>query len=209
MKQEYPQKGMEVLFVENANENKAWVNTNSIPWVTLSINPGSKTMRKGYHHSIFNSGYRHFSDIVRYLINKNYNKLNEVIYYNGIKTIKGYTCHQVVFSNPSFEYFDYVTKEGSTLSQLAERFYVNDYMLIEKNPGLVDFDGVKANKKLKIPSDYGKKVVINLDVKNNLPRSIHVYDEKGLYEEYYYLNVVVNPSFSNHEFDPTNEKYNF
>ncbi len=209
MKQEIPIEGMEILYSENKNNNKAWVNTNSFPWVTLSIDPNSNLMRKDYHHSIFDSGYRNFSNIVRYLINKNYNKVDEILSYNGIKTINGYQCHQIMYTSPSFEYFNYITKNEITLTELAKKFYVNDYMLIEKNPGLIDFDEVKTNKNLKIPSDYGKKVIINLDIKNHLPRSIHIYDEKGLYEEYYYTNVMINPPLVENDFNPDNKKYNF
>ena len=47
---EKPRKGAEILYVEGKNDNKVLLNTNSFPYVSLSLNSENSLLLSGGHH---------------------------------------------------------------------------------------------------------------------------------------------------------------
>lgn len=209
LKQDYPNEDMEILYVEGLNKNRAWVYPNAFPWVTLSLDPTGNTMRGKHHHSIFNSGFNYFVDVVEHLMIKYADEINKLAKNAGIEFVNGLKCHKIVFENPYFRFINYKIKPGEDLVSIAQKFYINEYMIIENNKNIKDYEDIEPGQIIKMPSDYAKKVSIFLDAGTYLPYLIKVFDDEGLFQEYYFKNVRVNPYFSSSVFDPDNPNYNF
>lgn len=209
LKQEYPNKNMEILYVEGKNNNKAWIHPNAFPWVTLTLDPTGNTMREDHHHSIFNSGFNYFVDVVEHLMTKYRNEIDELAKNAGIEFVEGNKTHKIVFENPNFGFTNYTVKPNEDLVSIASKFHLNEYMIVENNKNISDYEDVNPGDVIKIPSDYARKVSIYLDTETYLPSLLQVYDNKGLFQEYYFSNIKVNPNFSSSVFDPDNPDYNF
>jgi hypothetical protein len=83
-------------------------------------------------------------------------------------------------------------------------------MILEKNPKFKDyFDLLKKGQVIKIPTWYCKSVVMFVDKQYFLPISLKIIDDKGLFEEYNYHNLIVNPNFQEGEFTKEYKDYKF
>ena len=80
---------------------------------------------------------------------------------------------------------------------------------MDKNPAIHDYDDVRSGQLIKIPNDYSPKMVLYIDKKRKIPLIIKVYDEDGLYQQYEFKNVKVNPTFSADEFSKSNPAYGY
>lgn len=203
-------KGIEVLFVEGQNNNKALVNPSGFPYVTLSLDPMGDLMRQDQHHSLNEMGFDYFSTIIQYTLSKVGDNFNEIFQMAGEERIANRNCYKVLINNHDFAYKDYVVKEGESITSIARKFFVAEYMILEKNPKFKDyFDLLKKGQVIKIPNSYCKSVVMYIDKFYHLPISIKVLDDKGLFEEYNYLFLQVNPKFEEGEFTRNYKDYNF
>ena len=68
---------------------------------------------------------------------------------------------------------------------------------------------VPVGTMLNIPSDYAKKLIILIDKSTYLPIFMEVYDDKGLYEQYKFSQVKINPPFTEADFNENNKNYGF
>ncbi|MFC5269499.1 DUF1571 domain-containing protein [Adhaeribacter terreus] len=209
LKYQSPNPGMEVLFVSGQNNNEAFIRPSSFPWTTINLNPNSNTMRSGQHHTIHEMGFSQILAITDYMLKKygkqsgNMLKTGEPINWNGLN------CYQLTLENPNFSYVEHTVGPNENVLNIAAKFRISEYMILEKNPGLDDYTDIKAGQKIKIPTDYAKKIWMLLDKKNGLPVVIKVYDEKGLFEQYEYHNLQVNPAIQVSEFTKTYKDYKF
>ena len=208
MKQDAPNKGMEVLFVEATNQNKLTINPNGFPWVTLNLDAYNSKVRHNQHHTIYESGFDYVVDMVEDLLLK-HKDLEQQIKVDGTIVWDNRECHKIVMNNPHFRYIDYTVKKGEDLNTIGKARSISEYMLLEKNPTIKDYDGVKAGQVIKIPTDYALKLIFYLDKKTLLPLVIKVYDDMGLFEEYKYSKLVLNPKFDTQVFTKTNQEYKF
>jgi outer membrane lipoprotein-sorting protein len=209
LRQEFPKAGLEVLYVQGFNNNNALVNTNGFPWVNLSLDPMGSTMRENQHHTLFDSGYSHLVSILEHLADK-YNKdIENMIINNGTVNWNGHTCWFITFSNPNFKYEPYTVKAGETILTIAAKSKLSEYMILELNKNISNYTDVSAGQIITVPSDYSPKLEIYIDKQQMIPYLIKVYDDKGLYEQYEYYNVVINPTFKSNEFDKDFPEYKF
>jgi outer membrane lipoprotein-sorting protein len=74
---------------------------------------------------------------------------------------------------------------------------------------LRNYESVKPGQKIKVPTSYAKKVVLYIDKLNNLPIYQQLFDEKGLFAEYKYTNLIVNPKLADNEFTKNYTGYKF
>ena len=133
MKQLYPQEGMEVLFVEGENNNKAVINPNGFPWVNIKLHPMEGIMRNDQHHTIYQSGFDHVVSILDYLVKKYESNIDALVKYDGIVQYDNRACHSISFNNPNFGYIDYTVQEDETLETIAAKFKLSEHMILEKN----------------------------------------------------------------------------
>lgn len=203
-KKEFPEEGQQVLFSAGMNGDKAIVKTGSFPWVKVNLDPESKLMRNDNHHSLYNSGYWYFNDIVRHLINKN----KGVITYLGIENFKGSNCHKIQIVNANYKLEKYIIKDGESLISIAKQKRINDYNIVELNSEIKDLFDYQVGQEIMLPNDYAKKMVLYLN-EDYLPVGIYVYDHIGLYEELVFTKIKVNPVIEPKEFTLEYKNYHF
>jgi len=209
LKQIDPRKGLEVLYPEYIGSNKVIINPNSFPWFNFKTDPNGSIMRNDQHHSITDSGFDHFMDIMTFLINKYHKDIKDLVTLDNDTIFDGKQCHVVVFNNPHFKYINYEVKEGENLFSIASKIKISEYMILEKNNKIDDYFDISLGQKIIIPNDYAPKMILYIDKKLNLPLVIEVYDDKGFYERYEYRKLEFNPIITDEEFTTEYKDYDF
>lgn len=203
-------KGIEVLWLQGKNNGKALVKPNSFPFVNLNLDPMGNLMRQDQHHTLNEMGYDYFGTIIQYFMLQMDHKFDEVFSLKGEEKINGRVCHKVEIESKDFTYKDYTVGEGESITSIARKFFVSEYMIVEKNPKFKDyFDILKKGQVIKVPNWYGKNVTIYIDKFYHLPISMKISDDKGLFEEYNYHFLQVNPKFEEGEFTRNYKDYKF
>jgi len=119
-------------------------------------------------------------------------------------------CYKIVMENPHYTIQNYTMQGNETVLQVAKKLYVAEYKIVELNKGIVSDPLSKApGKTIKVPSDYGKRIVLYVDKSNFLPIVQFVYDEIGLFEQYEFYDLEINPKFPAKEFTKEFEGYKF
>ena len=209
LKQQYPKEGMEVLYVQGTNNNKALINPNGFPWVNLKLNPVEGIMRNNQHHTIFQSGFDHVISILEFLCNKYQSEVENMVINNGTIIWDNKECYSIAFINPYFRYIDYTVSQDETIEDIAKKYKLSAHMILENNPDIGDYEDVTTNQRIKIPNDYSPKMLLYIDKKELVPVKMDIYDNNGLYEQYHYSQITVNPVLSSEEFSKDYKNYDF
>ena len=127
----------------------------------------------------------------------------------GNEVKDGRNCLKIVLTNNSFHYISYTIQDGEDLTSIAKRLYLNDFMIMDKNPTIDYYDDVKSGQIIQIPTSYAKKMVLYLDKEIMLPVQIDIFDDKGLYGAYSYNKLIINKQFAWDEFNTTFKDYHF
>lgn len=203
-------KGIEVLWVQGTNDGKALVKPNSFPYFNLNLDPMGNLMRQDQHHTLNEMGYDYFASIIQHSVDRLGDRFYDNFTMEGEERINNRPCYKIVINNKDFGYRDYVVGENESITSIARKFFIAEYMILEKNPKFKDyFDILKKGEVIKIPTWYCKSVVMYVDQLYYLPISMKVSDERGLFEEYNYHFLQVNPKFENGEFTRTFPGYGF
>ena len=203
-------KGIEVLWLQDKNNGKALVKPNSFPFINLNLDPMGNLMRQDQHHTLNEMGYDYFGNIIEYSMLKIGDKFNDYFSIEGEERINSRPCYKINIDNKDFGYADYVVGENESITSIARKNFISEYMIVEKNPKFKDyFDILKVGSVIKIPTWYCKTVTIYIDQLYFLPISVKVSDEKGLFEEYNYHFLQVNPKFEEGEFTRSYKDYKF
>ncbi|MCS6981895.1 MAG: DUF1571 domain-containing protein [Flavobacteriales bacterium] len=207
-----PDPGIEVLYVEGQNNGKAYVNPNKklLSLVDFDFDPYGKTMRKEEHHTLFENGLEYTRSLLKHAMEvaDREGKFEEYYTLEGEVNFNGRPCYKVILEYKPFRWIPYTVKEGEDLVKIARRLFLNEYMILERNK-LPFYNSVKPGQKIEIPNMFAKKVVLYIDKINLLPIFQQVYDDQGLFEEYHYKNLIINPSFTSKDFDKNNPEYHF
>jgi len=203
-------KGIEVLWVQGQNDGKALVKPNSFPYFNLNLDPMGNLMRQDQHHTLNEMGYDYFASIIQNTVDRLGEKFEDVFSLAGEERVNGRPCYKILVDNKDFKYVDYTIGEGESITSIARKFYIAEYMILEKNPKFKDyFDILKKGQIIKIPTWYARTVVMYIDQLYFLPISMKVNDDKGVFEEYNYHFLQVNPKFEEGEFTKTYKGYGF
>lgn len=209
LKELSPNAGIEVLYPHPLDEKKALVNPNGFPWVNLKLDPNGELMRKDQHHTILEGGYDYVISVMEYLFYKHKDGISDLLNDHGIGTLDGQPCDIISMVNPNFTYSSHVVKKGESISSIALKNRLNDYMIYEKNKSVGVFGQIKEGDIIQLPSDYAAKMVLFIDQQRQIPLKLEVYDEKGLFEKYEFKNVEIDPDLSEEEFSEGYTAYNF
>jgi Protein of unknown function (DUF1571)/LysM domain len=209
LKQDAPKQGLEVLYVNGLNHNQALINTNGFPWISINLDPYGSTMRTNQHHTLLNSGYEHVVGILEYLFEKHTVHIQSMIKTENAVVWDKHPCWAISLTNPYFKYIQYKVLSGETLISIANKFRLSEHMILEKNPSISSYTDVVAGQIILIPSDYSTKMILYIDKIRHIPLVMKVYDDKGLYEQYEYTKVTVNPVFKEDEFSRNYKDYHF
>ena len=207
VKQAYPNKGVELLYIRG-NE-KVLVAPNSFPWFNLKLDPYGRLMRADQHHTIFGIGFDKTISILESLLKKYGTQAASMVKNYVTVEWNGIECYKIYFVNSNFKYIDYTIKKGETLLTIAKKFKISEHMILEKNEKVDNYYDVDQGQVIKIPNDYAKKMTIYIDKQNMIPVVIKIYDDLGLYEQYEYSKIEINPVFGSDEFSEDYEEYGF
>ncbi len=203
-------KGIEVLWLQGKNNGKALVKPNSFPFINLNLDPMGNLMRQDQHHTLNEMGYDYFGNIIEYSMLKIGDKFDDYFSIAGEERINNRPCYKIFIDNKDFAYVDYMIGEDESITSIARKFFVSEYMILEKNPKFRDyFDILKKGNIIKIPTWYCKTVTMYIDQLYFLPISVKISDDKGLFEEYNYHFLQVNPKFEDGEFTRRYKDYKF
>lgn len=204
-------KGIEVLYLEGKNNNKALVNPGGFPYITLNLDPMGDLMRQDQHHTLNEMGYDYFSTVIQHTLKKvDRTHFEDYFKLLGEEKINNRLCYKIIINNKDFAYKDYTVLPGESITSIARKFFVSEYMILEKNPKFKDyFDPLKKGQVIKVPNSYCRSVLLYIDKFYFVPISVKVIDDKGLFEEYNYHFLQVNPKFEEGEFTRTYKDYKF
>jgi hypothetical protein len=209
LKEIYPNTGVEVLYPHPADETKALINPNGFPWMNLKLDPNGELMRKDQHHTILEGGYDYVVSIMDYYFYKYRENLDELIVNEGSQMVDGRMCNVVSITNADFGYHKYIVKKGESLSSIALKNRLNEYMIAQNNDGLGLLKGISEGQELLLSSDYCQRMILYIDQDRQIPLKMEVYDDKGIFERYEFLGVKINPDFTTAEFTMSHDAYNF
>lgn len=202
-------KGTELLWIAGTNGGKALVHPNSFPYFNLNLDPMGSLMRDGQHHTLHEMGFTYMGQIIRQFEIKAQKNFDQVFLNEGEEIHNNVKCYKIRISNPGFGFFNYTVKKNETITSIARRYFVNEYMILENNPKFDDYDDIDEGDILKIPNSYAKTVLLFVDQVHYMPVGIRVEDDKGLFEQYDYFSLEVNPKIKDEEFSRNYKEYNF
>ena len=201
--------GIEVLWTQGTNKGDALVKPNSFPFFNLNLDPMGSLMRDGQHHTINEMGFDYFGNVIAHNVLKAGDQFDKLFKYEGEEFINGRFCYKFSINNNDFRLIDYTVAKGENLLTIAKKFHVSEYMILENNKKVDDYKDVKVGQIIKVPTAYAKYVLIYVDKQNFLPTGSRVYDNIGLYEQYDYSNLQLNPKFEDEEFTKIYKPYGF
>lgn len=203
------QKKLEILFSTGFYNNKAVVKPHVFPYITVTLDPTGNIMRKNQHYTINELGFDFIGRTFALALSKDLDNLSKNLTYVGKHEKNGYNCHMIIYDCKNFIYTEYVVKPRETLSSVALKLNVNDYMLRAKNNLYNDFGFLKVGSKLQVPVYYCRKAVLYIDEKTLIPVSVSIYDEAGLFESYDFTNIIINKTIDPAEFTKDYKDYGF
>lgn len=203
-------KGIEVLWVQGTNNGKALVKPNSFPYFNLLLDPMGDLMRQDQHHTLHEMGFDYFGSVIQHTMDRLGPKFDEYFSYEGEERMNNRPCHKVVINNRDFRYVDYKVGKGESITSIARKLYIPEYLIVENNRKFDDyFDLLEPGTVIRIPNWYAKRVTVFIDQFYFVPISVKVEDDKGLFEEYNYHFLQVNPRFDDSEFTRNHKDYGF
>ena len=206
VRQMSPKSGVEILCADGCK--KALINMNGFPWVNLTLDPFGMTMRKHQHHTVHDSGF----DLLASILERNLEEFNseeqsltrkDDVFWLGEYAI------EIEMINKEYSTNRYKVNGYENIADIARKFNVNEYAILELNPECDNYEDVRNGQELIIPSHYGAKMNLYISKKTMLPLIVRVYDHKGLFEEYDYTHFQSNPRFAANEFDEDFAEYDF
>jgi hypothetical protein len=199
--------GVEVLYVAGERDNEALINPPFLFW-NLTKDPFGNTLREDQHHTILDLGFDHIVSIMEYQMEKYALALDGMLQVLGPAKWDEQECWRIEFNNPNFEWASHTVTEGEDLLTIAREYKLSEHMIMEKN-NLRGYDDVSPGDILQLPVDYAAKMVILVDKERKVPRYMEVYDDEGLYEQYEFNDLVIDPQFKAEEFNSNYKDYGF
>lgn len=203
------EKKLEVLYNSDHSANKCIVKPHVFPYFTLTLDPRGNLMRKNQHFTIFELGFDFTVKTIAIALSKEKDQIAKHLTLVGKVEKNKMNCYMFIYENNSFGYTDYIVQEKETVSSIAAKFVVNDYMVRTKNKLYDDYGYLKVGSKIHIPTFYCKKALFYIDEKTMLPVSVAIYDEVGLFENYDYMDLEINKPIPAAEFTKSFKGYGF
>ena len=204
-----PEKKLEILYNEGELNNKALIKPHVFPYFTLSLDPRGNLMRKNQHFTILELGFDFTVRTIAVALSKEKEQIAQHLNYIGRVEKNKMMCYLMVYENQTFSYYDYTIQHHETVSSIASKFTVNDYMLRCKNKLYDNYGYLKEGAKIRIPTFYCKKAIFYVDEKTMLPISISIYDDIGLFESYDFSDIELNKAIPVEEFKKDYRGYGF
>lgn len=204
-----PNKGVEVLWLEGLNNGHALINPNGFPYVNVNFSPHSTHLRKNNHHTLHELGFDYIAGIIKNIMVQSGAKVSEYFQYGGLVTFDNRTCHKIDIDYKPFKYVKYKVLKGEDLLTIANKYKISEYMILELNPTISSYYDVSENQVITIPESYARRTILFIDQENYLPLVQRIYDDKGLYEQYEFHSLKLNPEIDPKEFTKDFPGYKF
>lgn len=204
-----PQTEREVLWKEGVHDNDALINPASFPYFNIWLDPMGSLMRGNNHHTIHDVGFSRFETIIAHGLEKAGNRFDDFFHVQPDTMWEGREVARIEIDNFDYHFSEYTVQEDETVNDVARRLNLSEYKIVQINPKVDDYDDVREGDVIQIPSDYARKVHIYMDVDLMLPLVLRVEDENGLFEQYEYLELQLNPTLTDEDFSEDNEAYGF
>jgi hypothetical protein len=201
--------GAELLWGPDMNDGDVLIHPNGFPYVNLDLNPDGSLMRKNQHHGIYAAGFDYFADLIKASMVRADKDFDSRFFSQGEITYNGFKCQRLLILDPAFKFVPYTVQKGETILTIAKKLSLNEYMILKHNPKVSSYTDIKEGQSILIPTNYGMVVSLYIDETMMLPVMIHVEDEKGLFEEYDYKVLKLNPDFKSEEFSRNYKGYHF
>lgn len=207
-KEIFPEDGVEVLYVEKSNDDKVLVFPNRFPWMTLSLDPHSNTLRTGTHHTLLNSGYSYQAYLIQHFLDNK--KIDESISFFKDTIIGGIECKGIRILSTNFNIMELTLEKEISFFDFCKDRFVGEYMLMELNPNIINFeDTLMAGSVIKTPSSYAEEFRVYINPTDHLPVMVESYDHGVLYERYLFKDIHQVEAFKEGEFDVGFDEYGF
>lgn len=194
-------KKLSILYAEGENNNMALVKAKMLFNTTLKLDPTGSVMRKNQHYTIMNLGFDFIGKTIATALIKEKEHLATELKYLGREQLNNMEVHKIGYLDKNYSITDYIVGEGESVSSIAIKLNLSDYAIRSYND-LHSYHGtIKKGRILKVPNNYCKAMTLCIDTKTGLPVGITTIDEVGLYENYEYYNLKINPVFSKSDFD--------
>jgi hypothetical protein len=200
---------IEVLYNEGTLNNKSLVKPHVFPYISLTLDPRGNLMRKNQHFTILDIGFDFTARTIAVALSKEKEFVGQHLNYVGKVEKNKMNCHLLIYENQEFSYTDYTVLHKETVSSIAGKLTVNDYMLRSKNKLYDNYGYLKEGSIIKIPNYYCKKAVFYIDEKTMLPISVSIFDDIGLFESYDFFNIELNKPIPAEEFKRDFNGYGF
>lgn len=202
------ERGPELLFYKD--ENKVILSPNQFPYFNIELEPNSWILRKDHHHTIEVNGFLFLAEVIK---NETFKigeaNLPSYVVKNKDVIFRHWNCYHVEINWRNFNWVPYTVKKGESLTSIGKMFHLSDYQILQKNTQYDDFDDATAGDEILIPNHFAKKVVLFVDKVSMLPVYIKIEDEQGVFSEYQYNWLIVDPKLEAIDFSTENPKYNF
>ena len=204
-----PNEGSELLYKEGENNNKAWVNPDIFPYITMSFYPESNLLKAGGHHTLKDAGFDLLDEIFRFYEAEFNDELYKFLDNRGVVNWKGLNCYKLILNHPTYKISNYTAEENETLLKIAKDKLLNSYKIKQLNPSIKENKNLNEGQIINLPNAYAKKVIIYLAMDSFLPVYQEIYDEIGLYEKYVYKDLTFGKKIPQKEFSVDNDEYGF
>lgn len=204
-----PNKGIELLWREGQNNNMVYLNPNGFPYINLNFNPYSSTLRKGNHHTIHEVGFDYIGSIIGHIAHQCGEDFSKIFIYEGDVIFDKKECYKILINYSDFKHISYTVKENESLTDIAYKLFVSDYLLLQLNPEVSNYNDVKVGQKIIVSTAYAKKTILYIDKISFLPILQSMYDDKGLIAQYEFYNLQLNPKIQASEFEADYKDYRF
>lgn len=209
MRTSKPKEGVEILFGEGMYGGNALINTNGFPFFNIQLDPEGWIMRDDHHHSLHDAGFHFICRVLEHSMKKVENNFDDYFKFKGDTSINDKRYLKVLIDVFDFKYLPYTVKENETILEIADRLFLNDYLIVDKNPDVDAFDDVSPGQVIQLPSAFARKIIIYIDAITYFPFIEEIHDEKGVYERYTFRKIQASPGLSDVDFDENNDAYGF
>ena len=181
-----PGKGEELIYAGAKYKNQAIYEPSGFPYFQIELDPYGSLMRKNNHHTIFDLGFKKMMTILDYHMKSSVYQMKVTEMEMDKKEI-----YKIEIDFTNFKYYNLKVDRAETVSDVAKRLYVSDYMLSVMN-NVSFYDNLKLGSTIIVPNAYAKKIELYIDRSNGLPFAQVVYDDHGLYEKYEFSDLKIN-----------------
>ena len=203
--------GVEILYVDGWNSNKAFINPNGFPWTNVSLDLNNSRVRADGHHIMTRAGFEFTLQLMKKIEKEIALKGESITQYfslKGTSNMLGKNCYRLCIDYPTYQIITHKVVKTQEVGELALELNVPEYKILELNK-LTYGDKVKVGQTIKVPNAYAKQVVFYVDTQTYLPIVQMLYDEQDLYEKYEYRNLMLNPKLSPNEWTTQCAGYGF